>query len=68
MSNIASRVKSIWIEYRKSVRHEPGAAVNLSSQDRHSIGSNAGEITHWADFKRGGFSGLADLLSKLWPR
>jgi hypothetical protein len=68
MANIASRVKSIWIEYLKSIRHEPGDTVSLSSQNRHSIGSNVSENTHQEDFERGAFSGLADLSSKLWPR
>jgi len=68
MANIASRVKSIWIEYLKSIRKEPRNAFNLSMRDRHSVGSNVGENTHREDFQRGAFSGLADLSSKLWPR
>jgi hypothetical protein len=68
MANVASRVKSIWIAYLKSIRHEPGDSVCLSSQHRYSIGTNVGENAHREDFERGAFSGLADLSSKLWPR
>jgi len=68
MANITSRVKSIWIEYLKSIRKEPGDTFNLAARDKHSVGSNVGENTLRRDFQRGAFSGLADLSSKLWPR
>lgn len=68
MATIGSRVQSIWIEYLKSIRHDPGDAIALSSQDRHFTGLNVAENMRWEDFERCAFSGLADLLSKLWPR
>jgi len=46
MVSIALRVKSIWIEYLKSIRHEPGDASILSARDRHFVGSNVGDNTH----------------------
>jgi hypothetical protein len=68
MVNIALRVKSIWIEYLKSIRKEPGDTFNLVARDRHSVGSNVGENTHREDRERSPFSGLADLSNKLWPK